>query len=31
VGEGNKIVKFKEDADKLLVEKLEKDPKKNKD
>ena len=29
VGEGNKIVKFKEDADKLLVEQLEKDPKKN--
>ncbi len=30
IGEGNKIVKFKEDADKLLVEQLEKDPKKNK-
>jgi hypothetical protein len=30
VAEGNKIVKFKEDAEKVLVEQLEKDPRKNK-
>ena len=30
VAEGNKIVKFKEDAEKVLVEQLEKDPRKYK-